>query len=138
MENDMSDRTLPFSGKRILVLGALQEPIDKPLGPRFATLLSAYDGQERQKAEAIVGELVDRGCIEFCCVGPEAEELHDSIDWIIEDKEAFSVVTTWHENQMEACEYFVSAAAGKPCVLLALVATHPEVVAVLEQLVRDE
>ncbi len=130
----MGIRTAQFSGNRTLVLGSLGEPVvHQSLRSPFATLLPAYDEAERRKAELIVGSLVDLGCVEFCCVGPEAEQLHDSIDWIIEDRGALGVVTTAHTDYTEACEYFVFAAAGKPPVLLGLVSSHPEVVTSLEQ-----
>lgn len=133
----MSARTLLFPTNRALVLGSLGERIPGSLRSPFAALLPGHDEAERRQAEAVVGRLVDLGCVEFCCVGPEAEELHDSIDGIIEDRNALSVVTTGHSDYTEACEYFVFAAAGKPPLLLGLVSFHPELVASLERAVRS-
>jgi len=76
---------------------------------------------------------MDRGCVEFCCVGLQAELLHDSIDEIVEKKGAFEVVTTWHTDYTDASEYFLFAAGGKSPTLLALVTSHPELVALLEK-----
>jgi len=125
-----------FDRSRTLIFESLQATADWHQR-EFATLLPAFNAQERQQAQAVVSDLLDQGAVEFCCVGPEAEELHDSIDWIVEDKEAFSVVTTWHTDEVEACEYFVKTAGGKPDVLLAFVAEHPVLVAELKRLVAE-
>lgn len=76
----------------------------------FPVMLPAFNGMERSVAEGIAAGLIGHGCREFCCVGQEAEQLHDSIDWIIEDMQALDIVTTWHQDIVEACEYFVFAA----------------------------
>jgi hypothetical protein len=130
----MRARHVRFSDRRTLIVCSLDEVATlQGLGSRFATLLPAYDEKERQKAEATIGELLGLGCVEFCCVGPEAEQLHDAIDGFVEDRQRFDVVTTAHDHELDACEYFVLAAAGKPDVLLGLVAAHPPVVASLER-----
>ena len=76
---------------------------------------------------------MDRGCVEFCCVGPQAELLHDALDEVLEERGALEVVTTWHTDDSDAAEYFLFAAGSKLPTLLALVAAHPELVALLEQ-----
>jgi len=76
--------------------------------------------------------VIEKGCVEFCCVGPEAEQLHDSLDWIVEEKGALEVVTTWHTDDADACEYFIHAAGGGSPSLLALVYSYPELVGRLE------
>jgi hypothetical protein len=98
----------------------------------FATLMPAFDKEERSQAEIVAGQLITRGCVEFCSVGPEAEQLHDSIDELIARIEALEVVTTWHSDYSDASEYFLSAAGGRSSTLLALVVSHPELVALLE------
>jgi hypothetical protein len=75
--------------------------------------------------------------VEFCCVGPEAEILHDSIDEIVEKQGELEVPTTWHNDYSDAAEYFLFAAGGKPQALLALVASHPDLVALLEKEARS-
>lgn len=135
----MVGQTLPLGGGRLLIIRLVGEPMGslKDILPStFAVLLPAFDAEERRAAEAVVTPLVELGCIEFCCVGPQAEELHDAIDWVIEEKKGLHVVTTWDESQTEACEYFVHAAGGRPPGLLGLVENHPELVAALQQMAR--
>jgi hypothetical protein len=96
-------------------------------------MLPAYD-EDLDASAAIAADLVDLGCAEICCVGPRAEELHDSIDGIVEDKGALHVVTTWHVGLEEGSEYFVDAAAGRPFLLMGLVADHPDLAAALRRM----
>jgi hypothetical protein len=65
-------------------------------------------------------------------VGPEAELLHDSIDELVEARGESDIVTTWHLDCEDAAEYFVYGAGGGELRLVALVLSHPEVVAALE------
>ena len=44
------------------------------------------------------------------------------------------VVTTWHIDVTDGCEYFVVAAGGRSSNLCALVAGHPDI----EKMLRDE
>ncbi|WP_437833679.1 DUF7684 family protein [Sorangium sp. So ce1153] len=125
-----------FAGNRKLVISAMGASADHSLQRPFVTLLPAFNPSERQRAEAITKDLIDLGCVEFCCVGHEAEQLHDAIDNIIEARNALEVVTTWHEEPSEACEYFLHAAAGGRAHLLALILSHPELQAVLEEETR--
>jgi len=124
---------LNLSGKRKLVFLSLDQSPSISLSQPFATLFPAFDEVERRQAEAMARILMAQGCVEFCCVGPEAELLHDSIDEIVEQKGALDVVTTWHTDYSDASEYFLFAAGGKPPTLLALVASHPDLVALLEE-----
>jgi hypothetical protein len=128
---------LVFSSGRTLVFLSLDESQSTSLNRPFATLLPAFDEKERRQAEAVAGLLMDRGSVEFCCVGPEAELLHDSIDEIVEKRGALEVVTTWHTDYSDASEYFLFAAGGRSPTLLALVASHPELVALLEKEARS-
>jgi hypothetical protein len=131
-ETDMTAHSLIFSSGRTLIFRSLDESPNASPSQPFATLLPAFDGTERRQAEVTAGLLIDRGCVEFCCVGPEAELLHDSIDEIVETRGTLDVVTTWHTDTSDASEYFLFAAGGRPPALLALVAPHPELVALLE------
>lgn len=133
----MATRLLTLSGGRSLVLGSLHMPVDNSLRRPFAALVPAFDAEEQQKVETLVGTLLDLGCIELCCVGPQAEQLHDTLDEIVEAKGALDVVTTWHVDDADACEYFLFAAGGKPPTLLALISSHPELAAVLEEEARS-
>ncbi len=127
---------MSFAEGRTLALGSLGDVADPSLVPPFAVLLSAFDERERRSAEAAVLGLVDLGCVEFCCVGSEADQLHESIDSIVEDRGWFDIVTTGDADETEACEYFVLAAAGAPPLLVALVTSHPGVVAILLETIR--
>jgi hypothetical protein len=123
---------LAFQKQRHLLIASMSESMDERLRGSFVTLFPAYRAQEEDAAESLVGPLVQRGCVEFCCVGPLAEKLHDTIDALIESAEAFHVVTTWHESGDEACEYFLAAAGGTADVLVAFVADYPDLVAALK------
>ncbi|MGK3968045.1 immunity 53 family protein [Sorangium sp. So ce1667] len=128
----MAARVLTPAGSRKLVITSLGAPADHALQRPFVTLLPAFNPPERQQAEAITKDLIELGCVELCCVGPEAEQLHDALDSIIEANDALDVVTTWHEEPTEACEYFLYAAAGGRAHLLALVLSHPELQSMLD------
>lgn len=129
----MTAHGLVFSDDRTLLFGSLVQPLSDSLSRPFVTLLPAFDEVERKQAQAIVGPLVDRGCVEICCLGPQAEQLHDSIDQIVEERGALAIVTTWHTDYSDGCEYFLFAAGGRAPTLLALVSSHPELVALLEK-----
>jgi hypothetical protein len=129
----MTARTFEISGSRSLVLGSLEGSVNFSLQRPFVALVPAFDIGERHKVEAMAGTLLELGCMEFCCVGPQAEQLHDSLDEIIEVRGALEVVTTWHTDYSDACEYFLFAAGGKPRTLLALVSPHPELAALLKK-----
>lgn len=132
----MVTRSLALAGNRELIISSLGALPDHPLQRPFVTLLPAFNTAERQEAEAMTEGLIDLGCIEICCIGPEAEQLHDALDEVIEQKGALEVVTTWHEDSTDACEYFLRAAAGGRAALLALISSHPELQAALEEEAR--
>ena len=135
----MTARTLVLSGGRKLVLDSLGTSVDYPLNRPFVALAPAFDAEERQRVEAIASTLMDLGCMEFCCVGPQAEQLHESLDEIVEERGALEVVTTWHTDYSDACEYFLFAAAGgRPPTLLALISSHRQLAALLEDAAHSE
>lgn len=107
------------------------------LSAPFAAMVPAFGVEDQSAAEAVMGAFVDRGCVEICCVGPDAESLHDGIDSIIEDKKYFDIVTTWHEDQYEAAEYFVLAAGGKSPMLVAFVQEQPQLAALLRTVATE-
>lgn len=125
-------RILKLPENRLLFLSPLGEPTDFAVESPFAALLPAFSERERAASAAVSQLLLAKGCVEFCCLGPEAEILHDALDEVVERAGALDVVTTWHTDEVEAVEYFVLAAGGMPSTLVALVALHSTVVAQLE------
>jgi hypothetical protein len=95
-------------------------------------LVPAFNEVELEQVTSLLGELIALGCKELCCVGPEAELLHDTLDEILVQQGFIEVVTTWHTDYLDACEYFLLAAGGREGALLALIAAHPELVALIE------
>lgn len=127
----METTSVKWREGRQLVLSSVAIPGDRCVRPPFVALLPAYGPSERQQAEALSRELVKLGCIEFCCVGPQSELLHDALDEIVEADGALEIVTTWIDDPTEAIEYFLYAAGGGRPDLLALVGGHPELHAAL-------
>jgi len=120
----VSPRTLLLQDDRTIFFQSVHIPastVSELLVEGFVAMIPAFGNEDQRAAEAIVVELIDLGCAEICCIGPNAEMLHDAIDLIVEDKEALGVVTTWHEDLLEGCEYFLRTAGGRPMCLLALV-----------------
>src|SRR4051812_42436143 len=83
-----------LEGNRTLTLGAVGGIGDLSISPPFVALVPSYSAPERRAVEAIAKELIRIGCVEFCCVGPEAELVHDALDQIIEDVGTLEVATT--------------------------------------------
>lgn len=92
----------------------------------FAALVTASSQEELNEVIGVASSLLRLGCIEFCCVGSEAELLHDQLDVLIEEAGLFNVVTTWHEDAVEGCEYFLFGAGGQSLTLYGLISRHPE------------
>jgi hypothetical protein len=134
----MAAHSLSLGGNRKLIITSVGVPADHSIQPPFVMLLPAYSAPERQQVEALTKELISLGCVELCCVGPEAELLHDALDEIIEAEDALQVVTTWIEDPSDASEYFLHAAAGGRANLLALIHSHPELQAMLEEEARRD
>lgn len=119
---------LLLSNGRTALIGAPGCPLSG-LQAAFAALVPAFSPSERREIEGMVPDLLERGCAQLCCVGPEAELLHDAIDDLLEERGALAVVTTWHGDLADAREYFLYAVGELD--LLALVARHPELKALL-------
>ena len=96
----------------------------------FAALVAAFCQEEVKEILGVAG-LLELGCKEFCCVGFEAEVLHDHLDRLVEDSNRLDVVTTWHTDVVDGCEYFLFAAGGQRLVLYGLISRHREVMAAL-------
>jgi hypothetical protein len=87
--------------------------------------------QFKKLTATLIDEWINLGGIEFCCAGPDAERMHDTIDDQIEAKGAFQVATTGHEDLNDACDYFMHAAGGGTCQMLALIGDHAQIRSVL-------
>jgi hypothetical protein len=122
----MATSSVRFREGRKLFLSSVAVPEGRSPQSPFVALLPAYSAVERQQAEAVCMPSVKLGCVEFCCVGPESELLHDALDAIVEAEGALGVVTTWVEEPTEAVEYFLHAAGGGRPDLLAMVDAHPD------------
>lgn len=110
---------------RHLIVASLSDPLPDTSGwGRFVVMLPAFDSSEVSLAQEVTEYLIELGCAEFCCVGPEAELLHDSIDDLVERRGLLEIVTTEDSDEGAACEYFVHAAGRRASKLLALVAEH--------------
>ncbi len=133
-----NDQVLVLADKRLLIISELGTPPEVPLKSPFVTLLPAFSDKDRERAVAVTLSLIFLGAVEFCCVGPEAEQLHDALDEAVEDIGALDVVTTWDQQITEGCEYFLYAAGGRETTLLALVLTHPELLATLGAAARQD
>lgn len=136
MGTEMNSKTVNFRKRAVHMLG-LADKLPDTAGGSFAVLLPGYSEREVSQCVGLVAALLDLGCIEFCCIGNRAEELHDHIDEVIEDREQFNVVTTFHADEEEACEYFLFAAGAAEPSLVAMVLDHPEVACQLESLIRS-
>ncbi|GAB2878633.1 hypothetical protein GCM10027277_54820 [Pseudoduganella ginsengisoli] len=122
----MRSKKYNFRGRQVYIMDLVGE-LPLSLGKEFVVLLPACNDDELLSSKILAPGLLDKGCAEFCCVGALAEELHDRIDEFIEDQEKFDVVTTYHHEIVEACEYFLFAAAGAQLPLIAMVADHVEI-----------
>jgi hypothetical protein len=127
-------RKVVLSDGRHLALLSLEEAASATCTIPFAALLPAFHAGERTKVRTLVPHLLLVGCREFCSVGPEAEILHDEIDSIVEAQDSLDVVTTWHTELLDACEYFVWAAGGRKTALFAVTSDHSD----LDSLLLDE
>ncbi len=103
----------------------------------FAALLPAADTEAPEGLASWIAVLVQRGCVEICCVGAHAEALHDIIDDAVEDLGRVDVVTTWDTSVAEGCDYFVNLAAGGRSSLVAFTAGLSEMNLELQRAARD-
>jgi hypothetical protein len=115
-----------FGGRQVLIGSLSDIPAIDVVSP-FAALVAAFCQEERNEVLAVAGLLLELGCKELCCVGFEAEPLHDDLDQLLEDSNRLDVVTTCHKNIVEGCEYFLFGAGAQRLVLYGLISRHPEV-----------
>lgn len=115
-----------FFGQRYVLCDRLRVSSALGVSSPFAVLIPASDAELRAAAATLVPAMLDAGCVEFCCVGSQAELLHDEIDSELERRRAFEVVTTYHADMSDALEYFIFAAGGARIYLLALIMDFPE------------
>ena len=123
----MQEQRLQFEA-RSMCFGELGGQLPIGILSPFVALIPAFTVEECATAVKIAPSLVRSGCAEICCVGERAEALHDLLDSIIEDMEAFHVVPTFHVNEDDACEYFMFAAGGAAASLFALISPYPSLV----------
>jgi hypothetical protein len=135
-EREMNSETVRFHNRSITFVTPQFDRLDSIAVP-FAALLLASNKVERLDAQRIAATLLDFGCSEFCCMGEEAKELHDFLDDLIEDLGRFEVVTTFHLDATEACEYFLYAAGGGIESLLAVILSHPYLVSKLKMMINE-
>ena len=127
----MTPARILLNDGRVMMLGSLQTARDcvSSLSPGpFVVLLPAFSGTDIREAEAVAPDLLAPGCAEICCIGGLAEDLHDRLDCLIEDRGVLSIATTWDRDFDEGTEYFVTAAGGGTPDLCVLVSRHPMVV----------
>ena len=127
----METQTLVLSGGRKVVVAPFTITVDFELIRPFVVLLPAANAADCSLAEEILASLIQRGCIELCCVGAFAEQMHDQLDATIERLGDLNVATTWFDDKSDACEYFLFAAGGGSSSLLALIMTQPDLVDIL-------
>jgi hypothetical protein len=135
----MTTARILLDGGRVVILESLQaarECVNSLSPGPFVVLLPAFSRTDIKEAEAVASVLLAPGCAEICCIGGLAEDLHDRLDCLIEDRGLLSIATTWDRDLDEGVEYFVTAAGGGTPVLCALVSRHPMVVDRLRTLAR--
>jgi len=121
----MAIQATMFGGREVFV-GAPSDIMALNVVSPFVALVTASNQEELNEVLDIASTLLRLGCKEFCCVGLMAELLHDQIDLLIEKAGLLDVVTTWHEDAVEGCEYFLFGAGGQSLVLYGLISRHPE------------
>lgn len=77
---------------------------------RFILVLSATDADDLHAAVAALPQALDEDCVEVCCVGLLSAKLEDEIDFVVESRDALSMVATAFTDPVEAAEYLATAA----------------------------
>lgn len=137
----MNEQTLTLPLGRKIVLAPFSDAAAFDLPRPFVALLPARNASDCVLAVKIISRLIEFGCVEICCAGPMAQQMHDQLDVFVETADKFEVATTWYSDNREACEYFLFAAGGGCSSLLALILEQPELVAMVREVaanVRDE
>lgn len=122
--------------RRVMVAALPLEKLDESLHPT-AVLFPAYSLEEIALVLVHVEGLARSGSVELCCVGPVAELLHDQIDGVLESRGMNNIVTTFHTDETDGCEYFLFAANAAEGNLLALIEAHPNLVSELKTEINE-
>ena len=120
-----------FGGRKVIIISANDIAVENFTSP-FAALVTASNRKELDEILGIAASLIKNGCQEFCCVGADSELLHDELDHLIESAGFLDIATTWHNNTVEGCEYFLYAAGGQGLTLIAIIAQHPDLLKSME------
>lgn len=118
-------------GKRDVTIASENDAYDVCFKKKFSILLSSDLLKDTENIEKIIEFLVTHGCKEICCIGIKSEIFHDKIDEILEKYNMLDVVTTWHEDLTEGCEYFLFASGGQVLDLFALISRDANLVSKL-------
>lgn len=129
----MTITALKFCGREVFVC-SFGDVLSVRIAPAFVTLIVAACQKDIDENLRVANALLEKGCNEFCCIGPESEKLHDQLDNLIEDAGLIDVVTTWHKDITEGCEYFLFAAGGQSVPLVGLISKHPQILDVLNKI----
>ena len=124
----MEPNLLSLPGGRKVVFAPFGQTVDFDLPRPFVALLPAASAADSTLAEAIIGPLIELGCIEVCCVGPNAELMHDRLDIVVETAGRLEIITTWFGDEHRASEYMLFAAGGGTASILAMVLDQPRIV----------
>jgi hypothetical protein len=117
--------------EELIIVDHEREP---QVSAKFVALLPAFDDGELEQAVGMTKRLLELGCVELVCVGPRSEELHDSLDVVVEEMDMSAVLTNWHADAREGCWYFLYASgAGEAEQFVAFVAARPELIAMLDE-----
>lgn len=118
-------------GAREITLALLSDVLSIEKKEEFVALVPAFDRKDIDKVVNAVGRMIERGCMEICCVGEKAELMHEELDGLIEEKGFLHVVTTWHVDPREGCEYFLYGAGGQSYALYGFVSDRKDILAAL-------
>ncbi len=133
---------LGLADGRILLMVSLDEAVDilRFRDRDFALLLRGQDAAAPAMARLL--ELAcQHHCLDYSTVGPDAEQLHDSIDDIVEAHGQLEVLTTWHDPGPDAiddaCWYLIHLAGPDAPILIAAIGDDPALRAGLEAAMAD-
>jgi hypothetical protein len=125
------------SEDRCIFIGRLDDGIPEDVSGSLAVLLTAFSNEECRIGLSMIPVLVEKNCTQIVCVGRFSEQLHDEIDSAIEDMRRPDILTTFHTDAAEACEYFVYAVGSVTSTLLALISNHLSLVDILKKTSAD-
>ncbi len=132
-------QTIVFGARTLVIVHVTEVAALSKVARPFAMLLSATPDCRSLDEQRIINGAAASGCLEFCCVGDNSEDLHDYVDGILEDRGLLDVVTTWHaaESMEEALFYFVHLAGSRPPTLVAVIGKEPGLLKALEEAIAE-